>query len=239
MMITILTDDPRSWFIPYGKELEARLRAAGHDARYVTRKQEIAAGDVCFLLSCVRIVEPEYLGRNRHNIVVHASDLPQGKGFSPLQWQILEGKQAIVVTLIEAVQAVDAGPAYIRSNLEFDGTELHDELRQKLGSRIVEMCIQYAAAGDSLAPVPQQGAESFYRKRTESDDELDPNKSILEQFSHLRIADNERFPLYFRHLGHKYIVKIYKDSSSPSKAQHAEDRAPSTTSTPLSARESR
>jgi methionyl-tRNA formyltransferase len=238
MKITILTDDPSSWFIPYGAKLEAALRVAGHDTRYVTRKGEIAPGDVCFLLSCVRIVEPEYLHRNRHNIVVHASDLPQGKGFSPLQWQILEGKQAIVVTLIEAVQAVDAGPVYIRSNLEFDGTELHDELRQKLGSRIVEMCIQYAAAGDSLAPVPQQGSESFYRKRTESDDELDPNKSILEQFNQLRIADNERFPLYFRHLGHKYILKIYKEPLSPAKEQRTEDRAASTATT-LGKRESR
>ena len=237
MKITILTDDPASWFIPYGEELEARLRAAGHDTRYVTRKQEIVAGDICFLLSCVRIVEPEYLSRNRHNIVVHASDLPQGKGFSPLQWQILEGKQAVVVTLLEAVQAVDAGPAYIRTRLEFDGTELHDELRQKLGSRIVEMCMHYAGESDSLVPLPQEGSESFYRRRTESDDELDVHKSILEQFNHLRIADNDRFPLYFQHLGQKYILKIYKESLSPSKEQRTEDRAASTTT--LRTRESR
>jgi methionyl-tRNA formyltransferase len=210
MKITILTDDPRSWFIPYGRELDAGLRAAGHDTRYVTRKQEIVAGDVCFLLSCVRIVEAEYLGRNRHNIVVHASDLPRGKGFSPLQWQILEGKQTIVVSLIEAVQAVDAGPVYFRSSLEFDGSELHDELRQKLGSKVVEMCLRYAAESDSLTPVSQEGAESFYRRRTESDDELDVQKSILEQFNHLRIAENERHPVYFRHLGHKYVLKVYK-----------------------------
>ena len=215
MRISILTDNPGSWFIPYGRKLEAALRTAGHDTSYVSRKQDIETGDICFLLSCVRIVEQEYLTRSRHNIVVHASDLPGGKGFSPLQWQILEGRQKIVVTLLEAVLAVDAGPYYFKSSLEFDGTELHDELRHKLGSKIIEMCLDFAERGDSLVPLPQQGEESFYPRRKESDDEMDIRKSILEQFNHLRIADNDRFPVYFRHLGQKYILKVYKERSQP------------------------
>jgi methionyl-tRNA formyltransferase len=218
MRITILTDNAGSWFLPHGRKLEALLRGAGHEATYVSRKQAIEPGDVCFLLSCVRIVEPEYLARNRHNIVVHASDLPRGKGFSPLQWQILEGRQEVVLTLLEAVAAVDAGPYYSKSTLRFDGTELHDELREKLGSRIVEMCLEFVEKGGSLVPVPQQGEESFYPRRTGSDDEIDIRKSILEQFNHFRIADNDRFPLYFHHLGHKYVLKIYKSPSVPGAA---------------------
>jgi methionyl-tRNA formyltransferase len=215
MNITILTDNPSSWFIPYGTALQTSLRAAGHDVRYVSNKQEIGNGDICFLLSCVRIVEEEYLARNRHNIVVHASDLPQGKGFAPLQWQILEGKHEIVLTLLEAVKAADAGPYYLKSSITFDGSELHDELRDKLGSKVADMCMDFVGRRDTLVPTPQQGQDSFYRRRTAPDDELDIHRSILEQFNHFRIADNERFPLYFRHLGHKYILKIYKDRTLP------------------------
>ena len=215
MRITILTDNPGSWFIPYGRKLEAALRAAGHDTSYVSRKQAIETGDICFLLSCVRIVEQEYLTRSRHNIVVHASDLPRGKGFAPLQWQILEGRQEIVVTLLEAVQAVDGGPYYFKSSLEFDGTELHDELRHSSGRRSSKCAWNSRKGAITLVPLPQKGEESFYPRRKESDDEMDIRKSILEQFNHLRIADNDRFPLYFRHLGQKYILKIYKERSLP------------------------
>ena len=224
MKITILTDNPGSWFFPYGTSLERALQAAGHETRYVSRQQDIEPGDVCFLLSCVRIVGPQYLSKNRHNIVVHASDLPQGKGFAPLQWQILEGRNEIILTLLEAAASVDAGPYYFKSTLRFDGTELYDELRSKLGSKIIEMCLEFVANLDSLAPTAQQGEGSFYRKRTEEDDELDIRKTIIEQFNHFRVADNERFPLYFRHLGCKYIVKIYKADSSA----EAEENVPRT-----------
>lgn len=221
MNITILTDNPTSWFIPYGTALQEALRVSGHETTYVSRREEIRAGDICFLLSCVRIVEEEYLVRNRHNIVVHASDLPQGKGFAPLQWQILEGKQEIVLTLLEAVKAPDAGPYYLKSCVTFDGSELHDELRDKLGWKISEMCSDFVARCDSLVPIPQLGQDSSYPRRTAKDDELDIHKSILEQFNHFRIADNDRCPLYFRHLGHKYILKVYKDGSHAPSSQRS------------------
>lgn len=213
MKISILTDNAASWFIPFGARLQAALQSLGHETTYVSRKEEIDRGEICFLLSCVRIVEQVYLQRNVHNIVVHASDLPRGKGFAPLQWQILEGKGEIVLTLLEAVEAVDAGPYYLKSTLAFDGTELHDELRQKLGSRIIDMCLDFVARRDILSPIPQQGEDSFYRRRTLRDDELDVHQSILQQFNHFRIADNESCPVYFRHMGHKYILKIYKETA--------------------------
>jgi methionyl-tRNA formyltransferase len=213
MKISILTDNPKSWFVPYGTQLAGILSALGHDTTYVFRKQDVPTGDICFLLSCVRIVEDDYLNRNHNTLVVHASDLPHGKGFAPLQWQILEGKQEIIVTLLEAIAAADAGPYYLKSILRFDGTELHDELRQKLATAIIEICLNFVASRDTLKPIRQEGEGSVYPRRTEKDDELDASRSIAEQFNHFRIADNERCPLYFRHLGQKYIVKIYKDDS--------------------------
>ena len=34
-------------------------------------------------------------------------------------------------------------------------------------------------------------------KRTPADSEIDPGKSILEQFNLLRIVDSERYPAFF------------------------------------------
>lgn len=210
MNITLLTDNPGSWFIPYGNELKLELKNIGHDVCYVFDKNQIREGDVCFLLSCSRLVQEEFLSRNLNNIVVHASDLPEGKGFSPFQWQILEGKNIIVLTLFEAVKDVDAGPYYFKDSIQFKGYELYEEMRQILAKKIIEMCLYFVKHRDSLQPITQTGAESFYKKRTVKDDEIDPDKTIADQFNHFRIADNDSFPLWFQHMGKKYFIKVYK-----------------------------
>jgi len=43
------------------------------------------------------------------NLVVHESDLPRGKGFAPVKWQILDGKKEIPVCLLETTEQVDSG----------------------------------------------------------------------------------------------------------------------------------
>lgn len=217
MKITILTDNERSWFIPYGNELCERLNLLGHKVRYVHRINDIFEGDICFVLSCTRILGKEYLRLNRHNIVIHASDLPHGKGFSPLQWQILEGKNDITLTLFEAVEKLDAGPYYLKSMIHFDGTELYGELRRVLGEKIIEMAVYYVSNYDSLVPVHQTGKETIYPKRTIKDDELDIDKSLRELFNHFRIADNKNYPVFFRYREKKYFLKIYQESDSSRK----------------------
>lgn len=211
MNITILTDSTKSWFIPYGNELLQKLSELGHSVKYVHDSKDVTSGDVCFLLSCTKLVTKSTLNLNTNNIVVHASDLPQGKGFSPLQWQILEGKDEICLSLFEVVKDVDAGPIYLKSVLKFKGYEFYNELRDLLAKKIISMCLEFIKNRDTLKPVEQKGSESFYRRRTDEDDEISTNKTIKELFNHFRIADNENFPLYFFVDGKKFYIKVEPD----------------------------
>lgn len=211
MIITILTDNKNSWFVEYGYMLKKKLEDYKIDVVYVFDKNDIRIGDICFLLSCSRIVQEVYLERNRNNIVVHASDLPKGKGFSPLQWQILEGNEEIVLTLFEVIAEVDAGPYYLKRSIKFDGTELYKELREKLANMIIDMCVFFVENYGKLDPIEQTENESFYRRRNVQDDEINPDNTIIELFNHFRIADNENHPLYFYYKNNKYILKIFKD----------------------------
>lgn len=213
MKIQILTDDQCSWFIKYGCLLQEQLKTRGHQTDYVFNKADLRECDVCFLLSCSRLITQQYLQLSRHNIVVHASDLPAGKGFSPLQWQIVEGRDQIVLTLFEAVEACDAGPYYLKDMVTFDGTELYDELREKMAKKIIDMCLMFVDIEGAIRPMPQYGTETVYPRRTIKDDELDVRKSLAEQFNHLRVADNERHPLFFEYRGCKYTIKIFKSKT--------------------------
>jgi len=211
MKITILIDNPKSWFMPFGERMAALLSDIGHQCRLVTHQEKIGKGDICFLLSCLNIVSQDFLRRNCSNIVVHASDLPKGKGFSPLQWQILEGKKTITLTLFEAIKELDAGPYYFKEKVRFKGTEMLEELHSLLGEKIIHMCIDYVANYGKIKPKKQRGQHTFYRKRTSSDDELDITKTLKYHFNHFRIADNNKYPLYFRYKNKKFIVKIYPE----------------------------
>lgn len=208
MKITILVDDINSWFIPYAKVLKKQLEDRQNHVSLILNAKSADGGDICFLLSCSKIVTANFLEKFRHNIVVHASDLPTGKGFTPLKWQIIEGKDDIVLTLFEAIEAVDAGPYYMKEMLHFDGTELLEELRQIMADKIIEMCLEYAIDPEKYPAKQQQGEESFYPRFTKSDDMIDIDKSIKEQFNHFRVADNEKFPLWFEYKGKKYTLLI-------------------------------
>lgn len=142
MNITILVDDKSSWFVPYAQLLKEIFKSFGEDAEIAYKQEDVHSGDICFLLSCTKVVTKLFMEKNRHNIVVHASDLPRGKGFSPLSWQVMEGQNEIILTLFEINEKVDAGPYYIKRSLYFDGTELINELRRKMAGEIISMCLK-------------------------------------------------------------------------------------------------
>lgn len=209
--ITLVADNPRSWIIPYVRELK-RLLAQEHNTYLVHTSQRIRKGDMAFFLSCEKIVGEDILARNRHNLVVHESALPKGRGWSPLTWQILEGKKAIPITLFEARLSVDSGDIYFQEVMECEGHELVDELRQKQGEATIRLVKRFVAGYPDIVGRPQKGKPSYYPKRTPPDSELDIRKTLKELIPQLRVADNERYPAFFRFKGKKYILKVYKVS---------------------------
>lgn len=210
MKISLLLDNPNSWIVPYARELEAELMSRGHDVFFVNTAEELREGDCAFFLSCEKIVPPRLLARNRFNLVVHESDLPKGKGWSPLTWQIIEGKNEIPVTLFEAAEGVDSGHIYDQEILRFEGHECVDELREAQGRATITLALRFVEKCPAVSGKPQEGEETFYPKRTPKDSELDTAKPLSELFNQLRVADNERYPAFFKHKGHTYILKIFK-----------------------------
>ena len=206
-LISILTDQT-SWMNKYNVFLKNALEELGHTVLCVSKPEELPEGDIAFFLSCFNIVTKKFLAKNKHNIVVHASDLPKGKGWSPMTWQILEGKNVIPITLFEASEKCDAGDIYFKDTIKLNGDELIEEWQDLLGNKIVEMSINFVKNYKNLTPFSQTGKESFYNRRLPKDSELDINKTIKEQFNLLRVVDNERYPAYFVYRNKKYILRI-------------------------------
>jgi len=184
----------------------AILLSGGHNV------SQIKKDDIAFYLSCGQIVPVNILSRNKHNLIVHESAQPHGKGWSPLTWQILEGKNEIPITLFEAVESVDTGRIYIQDVLKFNETELIDVLRQKQAEYTMELCLTFVQDYPEITVKgkDQYGESTYYPKRYSEDSKLDRDKTIREQFNQLRVVDNERYPAYFKLNGVRYILKIEK-----------------------------
>lgn len=211
MKIQILVDNPDSWFNDYAEDFVEKLEEQGQDVVLLRDYRDIEEGDLVFLLSCNEIVPSKFLEKNNYNLVVHASAVPEGRGWSPLTWQVLEGKNKIPISLFEAVEKVDSGSVYLRDSIEFEGHELINEMRDKLGRKVIEMCLRFVGEYPKVEGEPQKGEGSYYERRTPEDSELDIDKSLKEQFDLLRVVDNEQYPAFFKYKGHRYVVKIYKE----------------------------
>ena len=206
MKVEILVDNINSWIVPFVKEFVSKKT----NIKLIHHHEEVKTGDVLFLVSCEKKFTK--LNLNQNNLVIHESDLPKGKGWSPLTWQVLEGKTTIPITLFEANLAFDSGKVFEKINLTLDGSELIDELRQKQAEATFKLISNFIQNYPNNVGIPQVGNSTFYPKRTAKDSSLDPSKSIEEQFNLLRVVDNDRYPAFFEHKGNKYIIKIEKDA---------------------------
>ena len=208
--IVVLVDND-SWILPYAERLVTEVRLNGEVAQLVRHADRLSESDIAFLLGCVRIVPLRLLRRSRFNLVVHASDLPQGRGFSPMTWQILEGRTTVPVCLFKAIEGADTGPIIYRDTIELRGDETYEEWRMLLGEKTIEICRRFL--GEAIPPEgkAQSGEPTSYRRRTPTDSRLDPDRTIAEQFDLLRVADPDRYPAYFYHRGRRFMLVLRPD----------------------------
>lgn len=211
--------DKQSWINASLKEfIETRLKLKTADVRWYHSHGAVDTADIAFYLSYGKIVPPEVLRKHKNNIVVHESDLPKGRGWSPLTWQVLEGKNKIPITLFEASESVDSGPVYLKEMMSFQGNELVDQIRAVQAKYTLKLCLEFLSKYPAILKKAksQEGEPTFYRRRIPRDSELDISLSIQDQFDLLRVVDNVNYPAYFQYRGCEYklkIEKIFKDKS--------------------------
>ena len=209
--ITILSDS-NSWLNEYVAELIQNLWNRGHAVRWIHNPAQLSAGEVCLLLSCSHLLNVKQLSLHNHNLVVHESDLPKGQGWSPMTWQILEGAKHIPVTLFEASQKLDAGPIYLQQEIKLSGEELVEDWRALQAQVTVQLCLAWLDRYREIIATarPQEGEPTHYRRRRPIDSQLDPQRSLAEQFDLLRVVDNHNYPASFSWQGHSYLIKIFR-----------------------------
>ena len=210
LKVGFLIDKENSWFFLNLNKYYKTLDKKKYFKKISFNSRSFNNFDILFIINYTKIINNSVLKKIKLPIVIHASDLPKGKGFSPLMWQVLENKKKIKVSMIKAVKKVDSGPIIFKKQIKLNGTELYDELRLKLSKVIVDLMKKLLIVYPNLKLKSQKGNSTFYKKRQPKDSNLNINKSLKSQFNLLRTCDNRNWPAFFSYKNRKYVLKIYK-----------------------------
>lgn len=98
---------------------------------------------------------------------------------------------------------LDAGPIHLKTSINLNGAELVNEWRQLQAEATINLCLQWVDNYQDLinSAYPQKGVASYYRRRRPADSQLDPERTLAEQFDLLRVVDNDRYPAFFEWRG--------------------------------------
>ena len=211
MKIDILCSDTEH---PVNEALSAWMRnhADTHDIALLRKTDGLRGGDILFLVSCHEVVGSTLRGSYRHTLVLHASDLPEGRGWSPHVWSILNGARGLTVSLLDAEDAVDSGAIWAKARFDVPDHALHEEIDAalfKAEMELMDRAIDMVANGARPTPQAEDGATYWPRRRPE-DSEIDPHRPLDEVFDAIRVADPRRYPAFFRLRGHVYTIELRK-----------------------------
>lgn len=139
----------------------------------------------------------EEIFREYRSVVFHMTNLPFGRGGSPLQNLILRGHLETKLTAIVCSKEVDSGPIYAQSDLELTGSA--EEIYRRAASKMPEMISDICR--NNPIPTPQIGEPVFFQRRTPSQSELPLDLTLRQFFDFVRMLDAPGYPKAFLDLG--------------------------------------
>jgi methionyl-tRNA formyltransferase len=126
-------------------------------------------------------------------VVFHMTDLPFGRGGSPLQNLISRGIYETQVSALKCVKEVDAGPIYLKRPLSLHGTA--EEILLRVSSVIGEMILYMLA--NRLYPAEQVGDPIKFERLKPSQGNLLDVGSLSQAFDRIRMLDADGYPSAF------------------------------------------
>ena len=129
-------------------------------------------------------------------VCFHMTDVPYGRGGSPLQNLIARGHEETKLTALRMTNKLDAGPVYLKSRLSLEGSAQQIFLRSaSLTYDLIDRII-------SQLPTPrdQVGEVTEFARRTPDQSELPELASLKQIYDQIRMLDAETYPLaYINH----------------------------------------
>lgn len=130
-------------------------------------------------------------------VVFHMTDLPYGRGGSPLQNLIVRGIRETKISALRCVGEMDAGPIYMKKPLSLHGSaeEIYMRASNAIENMITEITIEHPD------PIPQEGLPTVFKRRKPEEGNLAIAQSLEQLYDMIRMLDAEGYPSAFLEIG--------------------------------------
>ena len=126
-------------------------------------------------------------------VCFHMTDVPYGRGGSPLQNLIVRGHQQTKLTALRMTHEFDGGPVYLKEQLCLGGNAEEIYIRATyLAAQMIQKIID-----DQPQPVPQTGEAVLFERRQPKQSEISEMPSLETLYDFIRMLDAEGYPKPF------------------------------------------
>ena len=135
---------------------------------------------------------PESIWANWPTVIFHMTDLPFGRGGSPLQNLIKQGHVTTMLTALECSGSLDAGNVYLKEPMDLHGSAEEIFLR---ANTLIEAMIERIVLEQPKA-MPQQGNPVLFKRRTPAESNLSLCKEgeLKDWYDQIRMLDASGYP---------------------------------------------
>lgn len=194
MNIVIVSN--KEWHRRFVDEIMART---GGDVKYISAKEDVSLEkltalrpDWVFFPHWSYII-PAEVYENFRCVIFHMTDLPFGRGGSPLQNLIARGIYETKLSAIRCVKDLDAGEIYKKVPLSLWGTA--EEVYLRAAELTKEIIIDLVL--NPVEPLPQSGEIVTFQRRKPADGNVELCVSLNQVFDYIRMLDAETYPKAF------------------------------------------
>lgn len=166
---------------------------------FIGSKDELTAEHVAkiapryiFFLHWSWIVPPEIV-RDFECVCFHMTDVPYGRGGSPLQNLIIRGHTETKLTALRMTDEIDAGPVYFKEELSLEGNAEEIFLRANfLAAKMIERIVR-----EEPRPVLQTGEPVLFKRRKPEESRIVDTGSLEKFYDFIRMLDADGYPRAF------------------------------------------
>lgn len=157
----------KEWNIVRARRLKEQYQGI-HEVLIVTQKEELTYEAVCqFAPDYILLPHWSYyivpqITDQWECVVFHMTDLPYGRGGSPLQNLIVRGHKETKISAIKVTEVLDGGPIYMKKPLSLEGSA--HEIFERCADIIFEEMIP-CFLKEKIIPIPQEGEPVLFRRR--------------------------------------------------------------------------
>ncbi len=150
-------------------------------------------------------------------ICFHETDLPYGRGGSPIQNLILRHHKTTVICALKMIDILDAGPIYLKRKLRLDGNaQKIFERASKIIFKMIETIVK-----KEILPKRQRGKVVKFKRLKKQNSEISKKiLSLKDLYNHIRMLDAKSYPVGYINYGNLRIefkkAKLCKKSISSS-----------------------